>query len=106
MAVTRSQVEYVAVLARLRLTPAEVERFTAQLNGILEHFEALSQIPLTAVAAVGGVAEDSSPFRADAPGADALSLTPAELAVSWDDGFFTVPKLAALGGAHVEAEAP
>jgi aspartyl-tRNA(Asn)/glutamyl-tRNA(Gln) amidotransferase subunit C len=106
MAVTRSQVEYVAALARLRLTPDEAERYTAQLNGILEHFEALSQVPLTAVAAVGGVAEGASPLRADVHGADALAVPPAELAVSWDDGFFTVPKLAALGGTTIEEQVP
>jgi aspartyl-tRNA(Asn)/glutamyl-tRNA(Gln) amidotransferase subunit C len=106
MSVTRTQVEYVAALARLRLTPDEAEQFTAQLNGILEHFEALSQIPLTAVAAVGGVAEGAAPLRPDAPGADALTIAPAELAVAWDNGFFTVPRLAALGGSNVAAEAP
>jgi aspartyl-tRNA(Asn)/glutamyl-tRNA(Gln) amidotransferase subunit C len=106
MAVSRSQVEYVAALARLRLTPDEAERFTAQLNGILEHFEALSQLPLDSVPAVGGVAEGSSSLRPDAPGADTLAFSPQELAVSWNDGFFTVPRLAALGGPIVEEEAP
>ena len=37
MAVSLDDVLRVAALARLRLDPAEVERFTAQLNSILDH---------------------------------------------------------------------
>ena len=41
MALTPEQVNYVAHLARLTLTPAEVELFTRQLNDILDYVEKL-----------------------------------------------------------------
>jgi aspartyl-tRNA(Asn)/glutamyl-tRNA(Gln) amidotransferase subunit C len=39
MSLTREQVLHVARLARLALTDDEVERYQAQLSGILEHAE-------------------------------------------------------------------
>ena len=96
MAVTRAQVEYVAALARLRLASDEAERFTVQLNGILEHFEALSALDTDAVAAVGGAAEGTAPLRADIPGADTLAFPPSDLTSGWAESFFTVPTPEAL----------
>jgi len=43
-AITREQVEYVAHLARLALTPEEAERFTGQLDRILASFEKLGEL--------------------------------------------------------------
>jgi len=37
-------VAYVAKLARLALTPAEIERFGAQLGALLEHVAATAQV--------------------------------------------------------------
>ncbi len=39
-------VAYVAKLARLALTPAEVERFGAQLGALLEHVDRLAALPV------------------------------------------------------------
>ncbi len=102
MAVRAELVEHVARLARLALSPDEIERFTAQLSDILDHFEALSTLPLEGADAVGGVAEGATPLRADLPGADPLQEAPAAFAPEWLDGFFTVPRLAALGGKDPE----
>jgi aspartyl-tRNA(Asn)/glutamyl-tRNA(Gln) amidotransferase subunit C len=44
MALTPQEVLHIARLARIDLTPEDVERFTAQLSGILDHFEALSAV--------------------------------------------------------------
>lgn len=105
MAVRRSTVEHVARLARLRLTPEEVERYTAQLSDILEHVEALENVPVEGVDAVGGAAEGGTPLRSDVPGADPLSDPPERFAPAWQEGFFTVPRLAALGGGEDAGEA-
>lgn len=104
MAVTRDQVRHVARLARLRPDDAEVERLTRELNSILEHMDELAEADVGGVDAVGGVAEGAAPLRMDEPGADPLVRPVADLAPAWADGFFTVPRLAALGGVAGEEE--
>ncbi len=44
MRLSREQVEHVALLARLELSEEEKERYTHELNQILEHFEALQKL--------------------------------------------------------------
>jgi aspartyl-tRNA(Asn)/glutamyl-tRNA(Gln) amidotransferase subunit C len=43
MSLTRAEVEHVALLSRLKLGEDEIDRFTGQLNVILEHFETLKE---------------------------------------------------------------
>ena len=43
-ALTRKEVEDIALLARLSLEPEELERMQAELAAILEHFEAISAV--------------------------------------------------------------
>lgn len=42
MALSRDDVMHIARLARIALDEGEVERFRAQLSGILDHFQALA----------------------------------------------------------------
>ncbi|MFC1988182.1 Asp-tRNA(Asn)/Glu-tRNA(Gln) amidotransferase subunit GatC [Chloroflexota bacterium] len=44
MKLTREQVLHIALLARLGLTEAEVDRFSEQLSNILENFEVLQTV--------------------------------------------------------------
>lgn len=102
MAVTREDVLQVAKLARLRLSDAEVERFTAQLNGILSHIEVLRAVDVERVEAVAGATEWEAPLRPEGIGPDGLAEPAAALAPAWRDGFFTVPRLAALDASELE----
>jgi aspartyl-tRNA(Asn)/glutamyl-tRNA(Gln) amidotransferase subunit C len=43
MSLTRHEIEHVAHLSRLKFAEEEIERYTAQLNSILGHFEALTE---------------------------------------------------------------
>ena len=45
-ALTRTEVEEIALLARLHLEPAELERMQHELGVILEHFAALAAVPM------------------------------------------------------------
>lgn len=101
MAVSRDDVLRVAALARLRLEPAEVERFTAQLNSILDHIGALGRAQGAAPRA-GEPADWPAPQRDDSGAPDALAFPPAHLAPAWEDGFFAVPRLPALDVAALE----
>ena len=96
--VTREEVMYVAQLARLDLTPEEVERFTPQLNRVLEHAAELAEVDIGGVAPVGGVSEWPAPMRADETDKDALHFAVKQLSEYFASGFFTVPRLPALGG--------
>lgn len=93
MALTRSQVEHVAKLARLRLTEEEVQAFTQQIGRILEHVEQLDQVqtddvPPTylAVSLQNVLREDKSHQSLDR--AKVLSQAPAS-----EEGCFKVPKI-------------
>ncbi len=95
MPVTTADVLHVAGLARLRLRLEEVDRLTLQLNDILAHVAELAAAE-TAEVEPEPATEWPAPLRADAAAPDPLQLPPAELAPAWEDGFFTVPRLAAM----------
>jgi len=75
MRLTPEEVEHVALLARLRLTDEESERFTTQLNSILDYFEELKQIDTSGVPPMSHAVPMSNVLRADEP---APSLSPEE----------------------------
>jgi aspartyl-tRNA(Asn)/glutamyl-tRNA(Gln) amidotransferase subunit C len=84
--------------ARLRLDAREIERFTRELNAILAHVEALEEVDIDGVDGVGGVTDEVPPPREDGGRPDELHSPPEHFAPAWRDGFFTLPRLAALGG--------
>ena len=49
MKLSREEVLHIALLARLGLTEAEVDKFREQLSNILENFEVLQQVDTTGV---------------------------------------------------------
>lgn len=99
---TRDEVERIAALAHLELTPDEVERYTPQLADILEYAARLAEVD------PGGDADDATwhaggdacPQRDDQPRASLdrdATLTNAPDGVadrrSDDGGFFRVPRV-------------
>ncbi|HEX7089758.1 MAG TPA: Asp-tRNA(Asn)/Glu-tRNA(Gln) amidotransferase subunit GatC [Longimicrobiales bacterium] len=100
MAVSREDVLKIAALARLRLTPEEVERFAAQLGTILDHIGVLGEVEEAALPAEP--VEWPAPLREDGGHPDPLALPPRELAPAWEEGFFAVPRLPALDTAALE----
>ncbi len=61
----RAQVQKVAHLARLQLTPEEEEKFTTQLSSILDYFELLSELDVTDVQPTTRAIEVSNVVRVD-----------------------------------------
>ncbi|MEW6113709.1 MAG: Asp-tRNA(Asn)/Glu-tRNA(Gln) amidotransferase subunit GatC, partial [Thermodesulfobacteriota bacterium] len=45
MKITAEQVEYVALLGRLALTPEEKKKYSAQLDDILKYMDMLAEVP-------------------------------------------------------------
>ena len=68
MALTRDEVAKVAILARLRLTPDELDRFTGQLNSIVDFVAQLQEPDTSAVEPLAHGVEVRNVFRDDARG--------------------------------------
>jgi aspartyl-tRNA(Asn)/glutamyl-tRNA(Gln) amidotransferase subunit C len=93
MRLTPEEVEHVALLGRLELTEEERERFTTQLNSILEYFEQLQQIDTTGVPPMSHAVAVTNVMREDEP---APQLTPEEAlrnAPDEDRDCFRVPRV-------------
>ena len=93
MKLTRSEVQRVAVLARLRLTDDEEAEFTEQLDQILGYMEKLNQVDTANVELFSHASVAANAFRDDQvtnqPNADALLAN----APDRDATFFKVPKI-------------
>ncbi len=90
MHLSTADVEHIAELAKLALTPEEIEQYRRQLSDILEHFETLKQVDTSSVPPTASVLPLRTVLRADQvrPGLsteDALANAPDR-----EDGFFRV----------------
>lgn len=96
MKITRKDVEYVAALAHLELSPEETERMQQQLDSILEYVEKLNQLDTAQVEPMAQVLAEVRPdvaLRADEerpclPHDEALAAAPDR-----DETYFKVPKV-------------
>lgn len=96
MKITAEEVRYVAELANLRLSEAEVRRFCSELGAILSYMEKLNELDTSAVQPMAQVlydAEETATLREDLErpvlGPEA-AVANAPLA---GGGFFKVPKV-------------
>jgi aspartyl-tRNA(Asn)/glutamyl-tRNA(Gln) amidotransferase subunit C len=98
--IDREQVQKVAHLARLELTPEEEEQFTAQLSSILDYFELLSELDTEQVQPTARAIDVSNVTRPDKlePYSDRdliLSSAPEQEETTQGE-FFKVPQI--MGG--------
>ena len=66
-ALTRKEVEEIALLARLHLEPEELERMQNELGAILEHFDALAAVDTNGVPPMTHAVPMDLRLRADVP---------------------------------------
>jgi aspartyl-tRNA(Asn)/glutamyl-tRNA(Gln) amidotransferase subunit C len=90
---TEVDVKYVAHLARLALTPAEEEKFGAQLNHILGYIDKLNELDVSQIEPTAHAVPLVNVFRPDVArpslsNEDALRNAPAKA-----NGLFIVPKI-------------
>lgn len=93
---TQADVEHVAMLARLGLTPDERARLQSELSSILEHIALLNELDTAAIPPTAQVVKLTNVLRADEvrpslPQASVLANAPRQ-----EDGFFEVDAI--LGG--------
>ena len=91
MSLARQDVEKVSLLARLRLSPAELDTMTAQLGAIVGYVEQLSQLNTDAVEPMAHALEMANVFKSDEvapslPVKEALANSPHH-----DPQFYLVP---------------
>lgn len=90
MALTSEEVLHIAHLARIAMTDADVQRFTAQLSGILDNFAALAAVDTEGLQPTAHPLPLSNVMRSDLV---APSLQQGETlanAPEREDGFFRV----------------
>jgi aspartyl-tRNA(Asn)/glutamyl-tRNA(Gln) amidotransferase subunit C len=93
MAVTIKDVEHIAKLAKLEFTDAEKEKFTHQLNQILEYVEQMNKLDTSHVEPLSHVIELSNVFRADEVKQGVSTEEALKNAPSKTEEFFKVPKV-------------
>ena len=93
MKITREEVEHVALLARLKFGEAEKERFTTQLNSILEYMDQLKELDTSQVEPTFHAVSRKNVFRPDQVLPSAQPETALGNAPDGDRGFFRVPKI-------------
>ncbi len=96
MPLSKAQVEHIARLARLNLTPEEIERYTTELTVILDHIDQLKSVETDGVEPQNQFITAENVFREDIaepslPRDKALANAPQQ-----DGEFFLVPKV--IGG--------
>jgi aspartyl-tRNA(Asn)/glutamyl-tRNA(Gln) amidotransferase subunit C len=93
MSSTNFDVEYVAELARIKLTPVEITTFRSQLEHVLEHVAKLNAVDVSQVEPMAHSFQIYNVFREDEPRASldrelALSNAPRQA-----QGLFIVTKV-------------
>jgi aspartyl-tRNA(Asn)/glutamyl-tRNA(Gln) amidotransferase subunit C len=93
MALSQQDVDHVAKLARLEITPEERERYQKQLNAILEHAAGIASLDVSEVPPTAHILPLSNVWREDRvlpslPREEALANAPDKA-----KGCFRVPKI-------------
>ena len=93
MKIARKEIEHVALLARLKFSENEVERFTTQLNSLLDYMDKLAELDTSQVEPTFHAVSQKNILRDDI----VHSSLPRDLTLSnapdGDRGFFQVPKI-------------
>jgi aspartyl-tRNA(Asn)/glutamyl-tRNA(Gln) amidotransferase subunit C len=93
MNLAREEVQRVAMLARLRLTPEEEERLTAQLDNILHYVGKLNELDTSGIEPFGHSVDMTISMREDVvtnePNAELLLAN----APAQENSLFQVPKI-------------
>ena len=93
---TRSDVEHVAFLARLALTPDELDRLEGQLNHILDQYAKLAQLDTSAIPPTAQTIELENILREDLATASLPVEAVLRNAPATEGDFVVVPPI--LGG--------
>jgi aspartyl-tRNA(Asn)/glutamyl-tRNA(Gln) amidotransferase subunit C len=89
--ITKSDVEKAAQLARLGLSPKEIEKLRGDLNNILAYMEKLNELDTDGVEPLSHIMPLKNVLREDEVCDSLIHSEALENAPAKKDGFFTVP---------------
>ena len=93
MKITKEEVEHVALLARLKFSESEKERFTTQLNTILEYMDQLEKVDTARGEPTFHAVARMNVFRADNVQPSISQDLSLSNSPDRDRGVFRVPKI-------------
>jgi aspartyl-tRNA(Asn)/glutamyl-tRNA(Gln) amidotransferase subunit C len=93
MTIDRKTVAHIATLARIRLSPAEADSLTRELDGILHWIEQLGEVATDGVEPMAGVGNMTLPRRPDVVTDGGYPEKILANAPERAAGFFAVPKV-------------
>ena len=93
MRLSPEEVDHIALLARLELSPAERERATNELSQILGYFETLNQLDTEGVQPMAHVLNMENVLRPDTPRPGLAREAALQNAPEAADGMFQVPRV-------------
>ena len=91
MAISRQEVEKVALLARLKLSETELEKLTTELNQIVGYVELLQELDTEEVEPMAHPLPIQNVFRADEVRLSIGSRAALSCAPKHDESFYLVP---------------
>jgi aspartyl-tRNA(Asn)/glutamyl-tRNA(Gln) amidotransferase subunit C len=96
-ALTRKEVEEIALLARLHLEPGELDTLGGELGAIIDHFTALAEVDTDKVAPMTHAVPMDLRLRADEPAPSLTSEEALRGAPKRDGDLFVVPAIISGG---------
>lgn len=93
MKITKQEVTHVAYLARLHFSEEEKEKFTTQLNKILEYMDQLGKLDTSQIEPTFHAVAQTNVFREDVVQPSISQELSLSNAPDRDRGFFRVPKI-------------
>ncbi len=94
--ITSKDLEHIAWLSRLELSQKDREKYTPQLNSVLDYFVELDEVDIEGIEPTYHVLALSNVFRNDEAGIPTKSLSEEEAlsgAPKKQDGFFKAPRM-------------
>jgi aspartyl-tRNA(Asn)/glutamyl-tRNA(Gln) amidotransferase subunit C len=91
MAITIEEVRHIAILARLRLSPAEEKRYSEQLSAILDYAARLNEVDTADIPPTATVLPLQAPLREDTARPGPPREVILQNAPSQEEGMFRVP---------------
>ncbi|KAF0151503.1 MAG: aspartyl-tRNA(Asn)/glutamyl-tRNA (Gln) amidotransferase subunit C [Ignavibacteria bacterium] len=93
MSVTQKDVEYIALLAKLKFEQTELDNFTHHLNDILAYVEKLNELDTESIEPLSHPVENSNVFREDELKHSISTEESLKNAPDKTEEFFRVPKV-------------
>ncbi len=93
MAIERKTVEHVAKLARLQLSPEELDRYQKQLGAILDYVAQLQKVDVTGLEPLAQAVDTFNVMREDVPKPSLPPAAALQNAPEKAGDFFVVPKV-------------